>query len=139
MAIIASVSLSQWLRLTQKARSNNLPLLVAPGTTLTGKIVPENNLPYVMIVAIQFDGVLAGQLAFEFVTGINRIAGYAVPSVIQDEILLSEKGQGINYTVSSSQTTSSVVNVDYLSMEFHVIDNELMPALLSRAGVLGVA
>jgi hypothetical protein len=127
--IIVDVDLSEWLQLTQKARSNNLPLVIPAGGTVRGELVADNNLPYVILDAIQFDGVLSGQLAFEFQSGIQRIAGWAVPAIIQNELLLSDKGRGIRYEFRSSQATDAIVNMDYLSCDVQVIDNEIMPAL----------
>jgi hypothetical protein len=138
MPIFTHVSVGEWLRLTQKGRPNNLPLVIPAGSTLSGQLNADNSLPYVMMVALQFDGVLAGQLSYEFVAGIQRVSGYAIPAVIQDELLLSDKGQPIRYTIASAQATAAIVNIDYMSMESHVIDNELLPALNMVSLALGV-
>lgn len=131
--IVVEIDLSEWLQLTSKGRANNLPLVVAAGTTVRGLLLPDNNLPYVILDAIQFDGVLSGQLAFEIQSGAQRIAGWAVPAIIQNELLLSEKGQGIRYEFRSNQTTDAIVNLDYLSCDSHVVDNEIKPALFQVA------
>jgi hypothetical protein len=127
--IVVMLDMSQWLQLTQKARYNNLPLVIPAGQIVTGLIVADNQQPYVMIEAIQFDGVLSGQLAFELVAGMQRLAGWAVPQFIQKELLLSEKGRPIRYEFRSSQISDAIVNIDYLSMDSQVVDNEIMPAM----------
>lgn len=127
--IVVPVTLSRWLMATRKARQNNLPLVLPAGSTIQGQLVADNYLPYVMIDAIQFDGVLSGQLAFEFTAGLQKIAGWAVSAIIQEELLLSEKGRPIDYEFRSSQASNAIVNIDYLSLDSHIVDNELMPAL----------
>lgn len=129
LAIVVPLELSEWLMLSQKGVQNNVALLLNPGQTLTGTLTPDGNLPYVLLDAIQFGGVLTGQVSFEFMAGRQRVAGFAVDAYIQAELLLSEKGQGIRYEITSSQTTPAVVNLDYISVQAHVIDNEVRPAL----------
>jgi hypothetical protein len=133
LTIIVTMDVVSWLQFTAKARGNNLPLVIPAGTTVRGQLVADNNLPYVLLDAIQFDGVLSGQLAFEIQSGIQRIAGWAVPAIIQNELLLSEKGQPIRYEFRSSQTTDAVVNLDYFSCDVHVVENEIMPAFYGVA------
>jgi len=127
--IVVPLELSEWLMLSQKAIQDNFPLIIPAGATVQGLLKPQGNLQYVLLDAIQFDGVQSGQVSFEFLSGRQRVAGYAVQAYIQNELLLSEKGQGIRYTIISSQTTQAVVNIDYLSIQSHVVDNEIRPAL----------
>lgn len=129
LLITVPLELSEWLMLSHKAIQNNRPLLVPALSTISGRLNPDGNLPYILVDAIQFDGVQSGQVSFEFMSGRQRVAGYAVQAFIQIELLLSEKGQGIQYTITSQQTTQAVVNIDYLSIEAHVVDNEIRPAL----------
>lgn len=127
--IVVPLELSEWLMLSQKAVQNNLALTIPPNATIQGKLVPDASLPYVLLDALQFGGVLTGQISFEFLGGKQRVAGFAVDAYIQSELLLSEKGQGIRYTITSSQTSVCVCNIDYLSIQAHVVDNEIRPAL----------
>jgi hypothetical protein len=129
LEFVVNLELSEWLMITGKGRQNNLPLVIPAGQTIIGQLVADNQLPYVMVDAIQFDGVLSGQLAFELQAGIQRVAGWAVPQFIQTELLLSEKGRPIRYQFNSSQTSDAVVNIDYISMDSDIVDNEIMPAM----------
>jgi hypothetical protein len=129
LQIVVPLELSEWLMLSQKAVQNNKSIEIPPLTTLTGVLHPDSNLPYVLLDAIQFDGVQSGQISFEFISGRQRVAGYAVQAFIQAEVLLSDKGQGIRYSIVSQQTSTAVLNIDYLSVQSNVIDNEVRPAL----------
>lgn len=131
--IVVNLELSEWLMLTQKGRQNNLPLVIPAGQTVTGQLVADNQMPYVMVDAVQFDGILSGQLAFEFQAGLQRLGGWAISGHIQTELLLSEKGRPILYEFRSAQGTDAVVNIDYISMDTQVVDNEIMPALFRVA------
>lgn len=129
LAIVVPLELSEWLMLTGKGVQNAKALNIPPGATLTGRLQPDAGVPYILLDAIQFGGVLTGQISFEFISGKQRVTGFAVDAYIQTELLLSEKGQGINYTIVSSQTSPAVCNLDYLSIQSHVVDNEIRPAL----------
>jgi hypothetical protein len=65
LEFVVNLELSEWLMITGKGRQNNLPLVLPAGQTIIGQLVADNQLPYVMVDAIQFDGVLSGQLAFD--------------------------------------------------------------------------
>ena len=127
--IVVPLELSEWLMLSQKAVQNNVALVIPAQQTIRGILHADAALPYVLIDAIQWDGVLSGQVSFEFMAGRQRVAGYAVQAIIQMELILSEKGQGIRYTFVNSQLTQAIVNIDYLSIQAHVVDNEIRPAL----------
>lgn len=127
--IVVVLELAEWLMLSQKGIQDNLPLEILPGQTVTGTLNAQGNNQYVLLESVQFDGVQSGQVGFEFISGRQRIAGYAVQAFVQPELLLSEKGQGIRYTISSSQLSTAVVNIDYVSVPSHVVDNEIRPAM----------
>lgn len=127
--IVTPLELSEWLMLTGKGIQNARSLQINPGSTVQGVLQPDGNVPYVLLDALQFGGVLTGQITYEFMAGKQRITAFAVDSFIQQELLLSEKGQGIRYTIISTQTSICVCNIDYLSIQAHVVDNEIRPAL----------
>lgn len=124
-----NIGLVEWLVITGKATGNNKSFHVPANGIIRDILRADNDMPYVLLYAVQFDGVMSGQIAFEFTSGRVTVGGYAVQAFIQPELILSQRQGFIRYAIQSTQSFDAVCNLDFLSIEQAVVDNDLMPAL----------
>jgi len=135
--IVATIDLPEWLVLTGKGQSSNFSIPIAAGSAAgvrtNATINPLSGYERMMIYAIQFDGVLSGQIVYQIV-GMqgSLIGGYAVQSFIQDEILLNDMGQPFQFQATSTQAQGAVMNIDFVAFQNIVWEREVLPFLTTR-------
>jgi hypothetical protein len=140
LQLAVTIDFPEWLILTGKGQANNfsIPILAgsAAGVQTNAKLSAPVGFDLMLIYAIQFDGVLSGQITYQIVgTQGSVIAGYAVQAFIQDEILINDAGQPFQFQAISTQAQAAVMNIDYVAIPRQVWDRDVLPNL--NAHMLG--
>lgn len=129
-----TVDLAEWLVLTGKGQAKNFSVPIngsgVAGGVTQKQLNPPQGVDLMLIYGIQFDGVLSGQITFQIVgTNGSMIAGYAVQSFIQDEILINDRGMPFQFLANSQQAQSAVLNIDYVGIPGPVWERDVLPFL----------
>lgn len=127
---VINIPLSRYLLMRGLAKQRNISFAVPANSTYTqnnNALAPDNGDKAILIKTLQFDGVQSGLVAYEFVIDGSQIAGYAIQGT-EDEVELVNVGP-TTYTINNTQTTSIVVNIDYLSIPASSMSIDILQAL----------
>lgn len=127
---VINLPLSRYLLLRGLAKQRNVSFAIPAGATVTqsdNALQPDQGDKAILIKSIQFDGVQAGLIVYEFIIDGSEIAGYAIQG-IEDEIELIQNGRA-TYVIQNQSSTDVVCNIDYLSIPGTSMSIDILAAL----------
>lgn len=112
--IAPSLTLQEWLSLAGNAKLTNISQQVTTGKTQQIEIPPNNGLPYVIVLAIQFNAVISGQISYELACDASVFSGWAIQGAM---IPIGMLGTSHVYlTVDNGQSQDCLVNITMASL-----------------------
>ena len=133
LPITIKLDIFEWLSISGKGQALNASNAVPAATIQNFNIDPPVGYDYIVVHALQWDGITPGTVTFEMHGGQNSlIAGFAVQQFIQDELYITDRGRPLNVIINNGSAAPIVYNIDYIAVPARVWESEVLPMFTTQ-------